>query len=319
MAIITSLTTPANGTAAVFNIITQLCSAGWNVTAWSDATTLTTAVTGSNPFYGFGSGANNLGNTSAWFRIRAGDGSKEWMFQRSTTDLLWTAKRGKGTFTGGTPNATTPGTDATSATLFTAATLWPTIIGDLVLSMDNSSYSFTMMMVPLTSGNVQTMLWDEVFATGTYPTTPVANADPYVFGGYFNNTGLAAGAITISEGSAAIGYHRYRHGLGGASNVRINYCPLYYIPGGAPMAPASSATAQLGPDPITGVEVPERIVIGMPGAISNATGRVGKPDRHRWATVFSGRSNGQCLYDGTDHWMYMAGVWFKWDASRPVF
>ena len=93
----TSVTSPANGTTAVHTILTQLLAAGWLVKAWSDGTTLVSDVSlSSNPYGSASSGAGNLGNTSAWFRVQSADASREWLFQRGASETSWTPVRRRG-------------------------------------------------------------------------------------------------------------------------------------------------------------------------------------------------------------------------------
>jgi hypothetical protein len=98
MATLTDVSSPANGTAAVYTLLTELCAAGWIVKRWSDATTLSSDNVNltTNPYGSSGSGAGNLGNTSAWFRVAASGGSREWLFQRGAGDATWTISRSVG-------------------------------------------------------------------------------------------------------------------------------------------------------------------------------------------------------------------------------
>jgi hypothetical protein len=86
MATNTDVSSPASGAAAIFSLLTTLCAAGWIVKRWSDATTLSSDNVDltTNPYGSAASGAGNLGNNSAWFRVAAGDASREWLFQRGS-------------------------------------------------------------------------------------------------------------------------------------------------------------------------------------------------------------------------------------------
>ena len=111
MATTTHVSTPASGAVAIHSLLTLLLAAGWRVTRWSDATTYTNATgapLASNPYGSGGSGAGNLGNTSAWFTVRASDSSREWLFQRNASDAAWTINRSAAGFVGGSPAATAP-------------------------------------------------------------------------------------------------------------------------------------------------------------------------------------------------------------------
>lgn len=316
---ITSFTTPANGTAGFLTFITTALSAGWVITSWSDATTYTTGVAlTTNPFGGSGSGAGNLGNASAWWLMRDGASAQWWLFQRST-DANWTIYRGTDAFTGGTPNATTIPTSTTQALHTSAApgAFWNAPPGRLILSFDavaDATYGWRMSTIVIGGGNVCTILKNDKFAAGTYP---AGNTDPYVSLGYFNSTGFTALTFTVSSGSPAIGFCRYRNGMGGASNVRITYSVIYSPSSTASITPPQSATNQPGPEAINGTEVALRIMIFAPGTTSNSTGYAGQTGNQRWSTVF-GRANGQTMYDGTNYWIWIAGVWDLWDSSTPT-
>lgn len=137
MAIQTSFSTPLTATESIYTLLTALCTAGWVVPAWSDGTTYHDSVTNNggavwprtvNPFGSASSGANGIGNTSAWFRVTAPDGSREWLFQRGAADVTWTVSRSRLGFTGGSPAAATLPTDATSGlAMLAATTLFPAV------------------------------------------------------------------------------------------------------------------------------------------------------------------------------------------------
>lgn len=315
----TSFTTPANGTAAFFTAITTWLSAGWVITSWSDATTYTTGVSlTTNPFGGSGSGAGNLGNASAWWLMRSGDSTRWWLFQRST-DANWTIYRGTDAFTGGSPNATTIPTSTTQALHTSAApgAFWNATPGRLLISCDavaDATYSWRMGTIVAGGGNVCTILKEDKFATGTYP---AGDTDPAVSLGYFNTTGFTAISLVINASSTAIGFKRFRNGLGGAGNARITYSAIWYSVTGAAITPPQTSANQPGPEPVGGTEVALRIVIFAPGTTSNTSGYAGQTGSVRWSTVF-GRANGQTMYDGTNYWIFMAGVYWLWDSSTPT-
>ena len=318
MAVGTSATTPAHGTAAIYSLITELCSAGWLVKAWSDATTYTGSVSlSSNPYGSSSSGAGNLGNTSAWFRIAAPDGSREWMFQRGANDYTWTAARSRAGYTGGSPAATTLPTDATTGqALFSAAQLFDSTMAQrwLISTESSSPYGFVAFTVQTGGGAVRTLLFDEPLASGS---TETGDDDVVLFGGYYNATGFSAGQFVLNSASTAVGYKRFRHGLSSASNVRVDFLTL--SSNGQQQAPATGSGNQVASGPINSRETPVRIAIGRVGAASStSTGWCGFANRMRWSTVWS-RSNGQTLYDSTNslYWIYCAGAWVPWDSSTP--
>jgi hypothetical protein len=319
MAVQTNFSTPATATTAVYTLITALCAAGWVIPAWSDGTTLTTpgSPLATNPYGSAGSGATNLGNTSAWLRLTAPNGTREWLIQRGTTDVLWTISRSRTGFSGGT--ATVLPTDATTGQAMVAnATFFPAVSSThrWGISLENSApYGWTAFLLPIGGGNIITMLFDEPLATASIAAT---DGDVVLFGSYFNATGFAAAAgFTVAAASTLTCWKRFRHGLASPSNVRVQYLG-YYERGSAVLVAPSSGTSQCAVDPINSLEAPLPIQVAAIGNPATNTGYCGFVNRHRWCSV-SGRSNGQTLYDATNglYWIYLAGLWLSWDSSTP--
>jgi len=315
MAIQANTSSPANGSAAIFTLLTQLCAAGWIVKRWSDATTLSSDNVNltANPYGSASSGAGNLGNNLAWFRIAAPGGSREWLFQRGSGDATWTVSRSIAGFTGGSPSATTAGTATDATALFSAATLFSATPGRWFVSCDDASpYGWTAYAITLGGGNVLTFLADEPLLSGTAASE---DTDPYLWMGYYNATGLAAAAgfvLTVSSTVAA--WKRWPS----ASNARVAYGTIYQQ-GISQVAPATNSNdGQMGPTPTGAKEVPLRIpVFRRAGFDATIAGWVGLTSRHRWTTV-GGRANGDTLVDGSSYWIYAAGVWVPWDSSTPA-
>ena len=323
MSISTSATSPANGTAAVYQLITTLCAAGWKVKAWSDATTLTSGVSlSSNPYGSSGSGAGNLGNTSAWFRIAAGDGSREWMFQRGSGDTLWGVYRSVAGFTTG-GNATTVSTNATDGYTFqtNASTFIGATPGRLLISVNTADYTWTMFNVAIGGGAFGMIIGEDALMSGTYPTSPVADADPYV--SFFFYNGASASVIVFSSSTTGILMKRFRHGLASASNVRASLAiPASPITSGASlqgMAPAFNSSNFVCFEPYNNAEVPvPSFYLAYGSANSTSTGWIGMQGGWRSSTM-SGRANGQTLnFNSTTYWIYCGGWWIPWDSSTPT-
>jgi hypothetical protein len=322
MTVQTNFSTPATATTAVYTLITALCAAGWVIPAWSDGTTLTTpgSPLATNPYGSAGSGATNLGNTSAWLRLTAPNGTREWLIQRGTTDVLWTISRSRTGFSGGSPSATVLPTDATTGQAMVAnATFFPAVSSThrWGISLENSApYGWTAFLLPIGGGNVITMLFDEPLATASIAAT---DGDVVLFGSYFNATGFAAAAgFTVAAASTLTCWKRFRHGLASPSNVRVQYLG-YYERGSAALVAPASGTSQCAVDPINSLEAPLPIQVAAIGNPATNTGYCGFLNRHRWCSV-SGRSNGQTLYDATNglYWIYLAGLWLSWDSSTPT-
>lgn len=313
---ITNVSSPANGSAADYTLLTTICSAGWIVKSYGDGLSLYNGSynLASNPFGTSGSGAGNLGNNNAWWRAASPDGTREWLSQRATTDQAWTKNRSKAGFVGGSPNASTAPTATDATPVFSVANMYSATPGRWLISVDNAdSYGWTAYAVTLGGGNVLTFLADEPLQSGT---AAAEDTDPYLWLGYYSSTGLAAAAGFVLNASGAIlGYKRWTTA---GSNQRISYGSVSMDNGSC--APAANSTgAQIGQTAIGAKEVPWQIPVARNATASTSSGWVGVPSRHRWNTV-GGRANGDKLVDSTtgENWVYAAGLWVKWDASTPT-
>jgi hypothetical protein len=337
MAIQTSFSTPLTATESIYTLLTALCTAGWVVPAWSDGTTYHDSVTNNggavwprtvNPFGSASSGANGIGNTSAWFRVTAPDGSREWLFQRGAADVTWTVSRSRLGFTGGSPAAATLPTDATSGlAMLAATTLFPAVSNThrWAISLETSApYGWFAFLMPIGGGNIVTVLLDEPMSTVS---VAPGDTDSVVSGLVANGAITALGAL-FSTGASAVFkvWKRMRHGLTGAANVRVStlmyidgaYVVVATVAGAAAPAQAVGSPYQVGCDPVAQTEFPLPIVVTMTAAPSVTTGYCGICNRLRWCTV-AGRNNGQTLYDATNalYWIYAGGMWIPWDSSQP--
>lgn len=314
MAVVASVSSPANGTAAVYSLITALVANGYVIKRWSDATTLSADNVNltSNPYGGSGSGAGNLGNSNAWFRIAATDGSREWLFQRGAADQTWTISRTNGAFTGGTPNATTAGTSTAATALFSAAQAFPTSQWRQFISVENAApYGFIVYGITLGGGNVLQFLMDEPLASGTIDTS---DTDPYLWWGYYNATGLAGASGGIT---AVVGTLLYKRFTGAGSN-QIATLQTYAATGNISAPAVNTSTQQFGLTPNTLREVIMPIQVARPAASGSTAGWIGTCSRLRWGTV-GGRANGQTLGPVSgSYWIFMAGAWVPWDSTEPA-
>ena len=310
MATTTHVSSPATGAVAVDALIDTLLAAGWRITRWSDATTYTNATgapLATNPYGSGASGAGNLGNTSAWFTVRAPDSSREWLFQRGASDAAWTINRSKAGFvTGGTATVLPTATDATA--LFTAASAFTATPGRLFISADDSDdYGWRLMCIPSGGGNVLTLLADVPLDS-----PDPADTDPYLWVGYYNATGLsiyAAGSAMHQSGTALV----YKRFVGAGNNQPVTLATFYGYAGR--LAPPESE--QGGYLPSSGYDVPLPIPVLRTGAPSTTTGWCGFASGLRWSAR-QGRANGQTLDGTTEYWIYAAGLWLRWDSSTPT-
>jgi len=310
MATITHVSSPASGAVAVDALIDTLLAAGWRITRWSDATTYTDktgAPLATNPYGSGASGAGNLGNTSAWFTVRAPDSSREWLFQRGSSDAAWTINRSAAGFSPGSPPATALPTATDATALFSAASAFSATPGRLFVSADDADgYGWRLMCIPSGGGNVLTLLADVPLDS-----PDPADTDPYLWVGYYNATGLSiyeAGAATQQNGNARV----YKRFVGAGSNQRVTLA-TFYGPLGR-IAPPESETS--GALPSNNREVLVPVIAMRTGASSTSTGWCGLARGIQWTTV-QGRANGQTLAGTGVHWVYASGLWLPWDSSTP--
>ena len=333
MAVVANVSTPTNGTVAVFNFLTAVLGNGYIIKRWSDGLT-STNIPGvltnglspdnvdltSNPYTSTATSiARSLGNQNAWFRLAAADGSREWLFQRGLAgnDQNWFISRSKAGFTGtaiGTISATVTGSATDATALFgtvaangsnaanTATQAFPTSASwRLFVSTENATpYGFTMFGIVIGGGNTVHYLVDEPLDTAT---TDPADTDPYIWWGY--NGSLAPPGIGPGIGTIL------KRFTGNSSNQSVT--PLTYNIGGGFNVPGNTL---LGVMPYTQREVILPVFCARPGVSSSTTGWVGTFTRMRWSTVT--RTNGQTMgpVNGT-YYIYMSGAWVPWDSTRP--
>lgn len=333
---------PADGAALLYDLITLLTANGWNVPQWSDGTTLHSPGSSqtSNPYSSRGgSGANNLGNSNAWFRLAYGSSTsaatyREWVFQRGTSgNNYWLVSRCKTGFTAGSPNATTipTGADPTvaSVNLYAANTqIFPTAAASAGISCDTVTGCWWMWQVVATGGNVVHFSCDETFVGGSYPNTgntpaqSVSDGDPYLAMAYgvasgglgpagtmYNQTSVNGGTVRLAK--------RHRHGQSSPSYQNGVLMILYNAGDGVTAAPGLTSSVQIGPDCVNTQEWLAPIIAGRTGATGATTGWYGILNGMRWSTLGSGRSNGQTYNDTVNQYIFVAGLWVPWDTSTP--
>lgn len=181
--------TPATGAVAMYQLISTMITAGWTKVNDSDGTTYSA---GGTQVTSGASGANGLGNSSAWVRMQApsvGGLLREFTFQRGTTnDRGWSIKYSGGAgFTGGTPDATNTPTATDEVymigvgTAATALASWfntdATYRWHIVCGGSAEFYSFYAFGALIGAANHQNGMFLDVLATGSYPS---ADVDPAV-------------------------------------------------------------------------------------------------------------------------------------------
>jgi hypothetical protein len=184
---------PVTGAEAIYALKTLLkdVSVGWTIPSSSDGTTYNAS---GDQISSGSSGANGLANNSAWFRVKCPstyDGySRELIFQRGTTNLLWRIKYSHSAgFTGGSPNATRTPSATDEATLFGGGTdaspTFTALFGadssynfNAVAGNGADGYAFWCGAFPHGGGAPNMAFVMENLLPGTYPTEDI---DPYIF------------------------------------------------------------------------------------------------------------------------------------------
>lgn len=171
------------GAQAIFNLKELLKSAGWVVKSSGDGGSIVSTTT--DIINSGSSGANGLANTNAWFRIQMStidSVNREFIFQRGSSNLLWTIKYSYSVgFTGGSITATSAPTATDSQTLLNASTLFPADSGyrwNAAAGGSSDGYAFWSGVFPIGGGvpsGGAVCLFRLV--DGSYPTEDI---DPYV-------------------------------------------------------------------------------------------------------------------------------------------
>ena len=245
--------TPATGAVALYRWVTLLLANGFTKVKDSDGTTYSSM--GATLSSG-ASGANGLGNASAWFVLEHSVSKRQWCVQRTTTNLLWRVKYsanvgGLTGFTGGTISATRvpsatdevvlagSGTDAspTGATCFGADGAYK-----FHAMVDDANGSWLWMTTALTTGTIGYRAFCDVMVADT---SEPLDVDPSThnwggtnFDGLFSGSTTWAAASAMSGGWMAKGIAAPPSPVAGGAFVGINLHSLNS--GGAPTFPSDT-------------------------------------------------------------------------------
>lgn len=316
MSYIFSKTTPATGSAAMFDLKTQLKSAGWTVKASSDATTYNSS---GDQITSGSSGANGWANTNAWARIQSPDGYREFTIQRGTTNVLWRIKYSRlAKFTGGSPGTTQTasatdeaiivggGTDAapTFATFFAADASYRWNIGT-----DNATpYTF----------------WSGAFATGGGTPTGVLcleyflAAEPtdthlHMVVSCHNTNGLTNASLSLQTRTAGSTVRSLTTvaAVSPATNVDVAAAAYYVANGATVIYPDGGST-----NPISIKDEILPILWARGSGVANP-GYKGVGSILKWTSI--NRSTGDTLTVSTTRDRIVYGSCsFPWDGSTPT-
>lgn len=314
MAITTTQITPSTGDAAMRAIKDFWVASGeWEVVASGDgasaygsASDVITADSGANSFANYSAGTAN-----AWCRIRVVGTTREILITRGSASTTWWMRYSLLGFSGGSPSATVPPTATDQqnmiGTALTGTQLLPTDGTYQVSICVDDATTHTVASVRLTGGTPtsQSIFGIIPMQSGTYPTTPTADADPFVsFAGYANGINYShfIGTAQTSNGSRAWS----RPGLGAATWCAASLSLSQNNSTGALHAIDSKELApEVSVQLFTGGPVaygPKGILDGVREALSTTTVS----------------PNGTYLIDGSDRFIRWGPLWLKWGSTEPT-
>jgi hypothetical protein len=261
----------ATGSVAMWEVVQMLIAAGATKAADSDGTTYSSSGT---RITSGSSGAQGLGNTSAWIRLQL-PGNRELTIQRGTTNTVWRIKySASARFTGGSPGATqTPsatdeairvggGTDAspTYTSIFASDATYK-LYGGAGGATDGFWFATT-----LIAGGAQSagMFFDPLSSSTT------SDGDACVIGLSISGSAFTSGTLGSNSATASTGgvMGWLKYGLAGSGFVAIPALTLN--DGGGAMWPNVAGT-----NPHTTKDALELIQYGRKSSLSAPTGPKG--------------------------------------------
>lgn len=312
MAYTTTQITPSTGDAAMRAIKDFWVASGrWEVKASGDGDALYSSsgdvITTDS---GAGSFANyTVGTKNAWCRIQMTGTTRELLIERGSASTAWWIRYSLVGFTGGSPSATVAPTASDQQNVFgtaiTGTQLFPTD-GTYQVSVcaEDAAPSYTVASWRLTGGtpSAQGALGIMPLKTGSYPTTPTADADPYVaIGVYSNPVTYTHFHGTISTSNGTRGWSK--PGLGGATwcagslNLdQNNGAGASHAINSYELAPEVAAQLAIGGPAYYG---PKGILRDVRAALSSTTVS----------------PNGSYLVDGADYFMRWGPLWLRWGST----
>ena len=313
---------PATGSVAVFALRTVLIAQGWTQQNSGDGM----AAFGAGAVTSGAAGANGLGNTDAWIRLRDPAGVREIVFQRWVTDQHWYIKYSASAgFTGGAPSATQVpsatdekiiyGTGPDNA--FAGGQWLPTnntyrmniAAGDVSVGY---GWYFDVFPTGNAAGTHNSMLW-EIMAAGSFP---VADVDPFVI--YITPPGgtTSAWATDFWDGSQIHGWF----GTGGGRTWQVVRATVYYaVAEGAGHFPAYTAGWGAGQNSFTTNDDALPVPFGRLATAPAPSGWKGFSSMIKYSsTVRANYDTYSISAPGAMDWVWINGVILPWDGSVPV-
>jgi hypothetical protein len=301
--ILTSLSTPATGDAAIFALLTLALAAGWTVPASSNG-----VVQVPVPDYTANGNliatAADLSTGGAWFRLKMPGATRELLFVRKANAQSWTVSYGVAGFLTGAPAVLTPPTGASQRTLIDGTLLGADGAYRWLVSFDDAA-PYELWAAGHTIGTLTPNGGIALLAmeTGSYAS---ADTDPYVayaksgsvfardaLGGNVNAGPCFSGLFGATWSSAPFA-HPVIDGAYGAYTFVANSGRM------------SSVSAQ---------EVP----IDIP-CVNGTYGHKGRVRGAKYAgSLVATAPWGTHLTDGnTAYWVRVGDLWLQWDVTVPA-
>ena len=311
MAYNTTQITPSTGDAAMRAAKDFWVASGrWEVAASGDGDALYNA---SGDVIVADSGAGSFANytvstKNSWCRLRMVGTSREFLIVRGSASTAWWIRYSLTGFSGGSPSATVAPTATDQQNVFgtaiTGTALFPANgTYQVSLCAENADPSYAMASWRLTGGTptAQGLFGLCPLKTGTYPTTPTADADPYVcLAGYYS--GLPYSQFTNPTPATNFARAWSKPGLGGAAwaaavlNLDANN--------------ASGATHA-----INNYELAPEVAAQLFNA-GTAYGPKGiLRDVRAALSAVAVSPSGTYLVDGSDYFIRVGALWLRWGST----
>lgn len=312
MTILTTVSTPATGDDAIFELKQQAVAAGWVVTASGDG------VSAYGPYGGPTSDvittSAELVTAGAWFRLKMPGATREFLFIRLGATTSWNILYSVAGFFGGSPSATVAPTAADQQTLINGTLLAADGTYRWLLSFDNAA-PYECWAGGLTIGTLAatSAIFCLAMAAGSYDVTDV---DPYALIATGTNVLMQIQLWQSDNSSYRNAHGWYRYGLGAAAWQAVAFGTIWFGQGniGAESTIVSSGLSAS----VSGQEVPLSIVAGFrQNPVFGIKGRV----RGAMYTLATSGTvpNGTQLLDGDGlYWVRVGDLWLQWDSSVPT-
>lgn len=313
MTILTTVSTPATGDDAIFELKQQAVVAGWVVTASGDGAFAYGPYGG--PTSDVITTSAELGTVGAWFRLKMpGVATREFLFIRLSATTTWFIKYSVAGFFGGSPSATVAPTAADQQTLINGTLLAADGTYRWLLSFDNAApyecWAGGLTIGPLAAGTAIALL---SMATGSYDATDL---DPYVT--YATSTLAFAWTElyqTYSGSKNFLSWYRYAPSLTGSTWATAAFAVPWI--GTSNVGGQESAVNRGSLSSVDSQEVPLDILCGFRQTVSGIKGRVRGA---RYVASTTGTAPyGTHLTDGNGaYWVRVGDLWLQWDSSVPT-